>query len=516
MKYLESKRAFKHSMFFTKCYFTVERGYVPLVIVSSLAAYLLSYLLNLNYQFLHSSMEMMVVAISLCVFFVTLNTHHLKQGQFYTIIGIGYGFSAFVLGLHILASLGVHITAGLSPNDSTQLGFSARAIQTGVVLHALLRRGGSNRIGKVMRIFLAITLTALSVIIYTDILPTLFDTRGFTIAAKWGYGFLAVISALSFVLIGRAEHDLPHEVCKNLQACQVLNAIAFSFFAAASRPGDWASVGTTVLSSVSCYYFYRAMIKPILTSPIETLYQNIETYDEKLRRQEAEFAKLDQLNAVGQMAASIGHEIRNPLTTVRGYLQLMSMRQQFHSYKDRIAIMIEEIDRANEIITDYLSLAGDRCLVKAPHRLERIIMSLEPLLEANAFIEHKKLLFKLQDTCELELDGREIRQLILNLVRNAIEAVEQGGVAEVSVGLEDDAVVLRVTDTGPGLTEEVQSKLGMPFFTTKASGTGLGLAVCYSIAAKHNAEIKAYNGGVGAVFEVHFRTKENVTHYDPI
>lgn len=482
----------------------IQNSYVPTIIKACLTICLLFYLAYFNYRFLHITMEMTAIVVSFCVWVITLNTFHLTTNRFYTTIGIGYGFSAFLMLVHLLLNVGGDIFPGLSLNSSLQFGFLARAMQAGVVLYAVLARDTLGEVGRTIRFFFSITVVMFITVVYIQPLPILYSGNSFTGFEKLQYAFLAGICIMNFLLISKQEFGLPKDVRDNLIIVHILNAIAFLLFTLSVHPGDWASSGTVILSSASCYFFYCSMIKPVLTQPIENLCQSIVLKDEKLRDQENEMAHLNRLNIAGQMAASIGHEIRNPMTTVRGYLQFLRRKKEFETYTDRFDTMIEELDEANAIISEYLSLAHNRCVDRRPNKLEQIAATLKPLLEANGVIERKTVLFNLQDTREIHLDEREIRQMILNLVRNGLEAVGEGGVVEVSTRLEEDKVILRVADTGAGISQEAMEKIGLPFFTTKSNGTGLGLAVCYSIANTHSAKIKAYNGDTGAVFEVIF------------
>lgn len=226
------------------------------------------------------------------------------------------------------------------------------------------------------------------------------------------------------------------------------------------------------------------------------------------RKIEKEMLRLDRLNIVGEMAAGIGHEIRNPLTTVRGYLQLFQRKTEFVRYGEQLATMIEELDRANSIITEYISLAKDKAVELIPGNLGNILHALFPLLQADAFSRNCKLKMEVSDTCTIQIDEKEFRQLLLNLVRNAFEAMQPGGAVIIKTYCEKDTVVLAVMDTGPGIPEEILTKLGTPFITTKENGTGLGLAICCRIADRHNAEMEIKSTSEGTAVFVKFRCGE--------
>jgi signal transduction histidine kinase len=221
----------------------------------------------------------------------------------------------------------------------------------------------------------------------------------------------------------------------------------------------------------------------------------------------AEMARLDRLNLVGEMAASLGHEIRNPLTTVRGYLQVFLRNSQFSQYFKQLTTMIEELDRANSIITEFLSLAKNKTIDLHPDNINNVIIALAPLLQADALRMGHNLLIEFGILPEIVFDEKEIRQLLLNLVRNALEAMSPGGKAIIKTHLDRDWVVLTVEDNGPGISEELFNRLGIPFVTTKPNGFGLGLPVCFRIAQRHDANINIDTSTLGTTFEVRFSTK---------
>jgi PAS domain S-box-containing protein len=220
-------------------------------------------------------------------------------------------------------------------------------------------------------------------------------------------------------------------------------------------------------------------------------------------RMDSELLRLDRLNLVGEMAASIAHEIRNPMTTVRGFLQLLSNKPELEKYTKYTTLMIEELDRANSIITTYLSLSGTS-IERSLQDLSELISSFSPILDADATMHNTGIEYSLLSTARVMINAAEIKQLLANLVKNALEASPQGTV-KVSTRDVPGGVLLEVEDNGTGILPEVMSKLGTPFLTTKAHGTGLGLAVCYRIADRHNSTILAENLNPGCRISIIFR-----------
>ncbi|MEN6348623.1 MAG: PAS domain S-box protein [Syntrophomonas sp.] len=224
----------------------------------------------------------------------------------------------------------------------------------------------------------------------------------------------------------------------------------------------------------------------------------------KEKRLEKEISRLDRLNLVGEMAASIGHEIRNPMTSVRGFLQLLMEKKEYASDQEYFNLMIEELDRANEIITEYLRMAKDKKVDLQPGYLDSLVSSIYPIVQSDANRNGINIKLDLNKPPLLSMDENEIRQLILNMTRNSIEAMANGGTLSIGTKVHDNHIVLFVKDDGHGLPPHIQEKLGTPFLTTKDKGTGLGLAVCYSIAARHKASIDYLTGSAGTTFNVRF------------
>ena len=212
----------------------------------------------------------------------------------------------------------------------------------------------------------------------------------------------------------------------------------------------------------------------------------------------------DRMNMVGSMAATVAHEIRNPMTTVRGYLQVLGRKEKYQTDKEKFELMIEEIDRANSIIREYLSLSHEKFVSLKKCSLNQIIKALFPLIQADANSSKVYVTLDLSDIPELPLDENEIRQLLLNLVRNGIEAMPSGGNLVIGTVLADNKAVLSISDQGSEIPPHILEHLGTPFFTTKDTGTGLGLPICYQIAHRHNASIQIDTSDTGTTFFVNF------------
>lgn len=222
-----------------------------------------------------------------------------------------------------------------------------------------------------------------------------------------------------------------------------------------------------------------------------------------------EMARLDRLDTIGQMAAGIGHEVRNPLTVVRGFLQMLSGKAKYFDDKEYFHLMINELDRANSIISEFLSLAKNKTFELKQVNLNKIVNELYPLISADAIKCDNIVKVELDNIPNPFLDEKEVRQLILNLTRNGLEAMPSGGTLTIKTYLDGEDVILAVRDEGQGISPEVLEKIGTPFLTTKENGTGLGLVTCYSICNRHNAKLDISTGPTGTTFLVKLKIQHD-------
>jgi len=238
--------------------------------------------------------------------------------------------------------------------------------------------------------------------------------------------------------------------------------------------------------------------------------QELEQAYAELKTAQSQIIYQEKMASIAQLAAAVAHEIRNPMTAVRGYLQLLEMKKEYQGDKEKLQLMIEEIDRANAIICEYLSLSREKLANLKSQSLNNSIESLFPLIQATANASNVYTRLDLGDVPDLFMDENEIRQLLLNLVRNGIEAMQTGGELAIRTFQEDNKVILAISDQGSGIPSHILSKLGTPFITTKDTGTGLGLPICYQIANRHNAEIKIQTSEHGTTFSIYFNLPDAV------
>lgn len=232
---------------------------------------------------------------------------------------------------------------------------------------------------------------------------------------------------------------------------------------------------------------------------------------------EEKLVRSEKLSVIGELAASVAHEIRNPLTSLKGFVQLLKEKnEQDLIYYD---IMLSELNRINHIVGELLLLAKPQELKFTSFDISKTLVDVLSLLETQANMTNVQLNPTLLQTCYIDCEQNQMKQLFINIIKNGIEACGEKG--NVSVRLEKTAnekALVTIEDTGPGIPEDFLSRLGEPFYSSKEKGTGLGLTVSFKIVEQHNGSIRFIsNDGVGTKVEIEFplSSKVNVTEALP-
>jgi PAS domain S-box-containing protein len=203
------------------------------------------------------------------------------------------------------------------------------------------------------------------------------------------------------------------------------------------------------------------------------------------RRTEELLHRSDKMSLIGQLAAGVAHEIRNPLTTLKGFMQFL--QQGAVNKKEYFDIMMSELERIELITTEMLVLAKPQFIHYQPKSIENIVSSVITLLETQAIINNIQFVVAMEHHLPLVLcEENQLKQSFINLIKNAMEAMPDGGQIDIqlfSVG--DKAVRVLFQDSGHGIPQDVLARLGEPFFTTKEKGTGLGIMITNRIIEDH-------------------------------
>jgi len=225
----------------------------------------------------------------------------------------------------------------------------------------------------------------------------------------------------------------------------------------------------------------------------------------EVRRLQAQVRRNERLSALGNMAAGVAHEIRNPLSSIKGFATYLAGKVQG---KDREAAraMVQEADRLNRVVSELLEFARPGDVTLREEDLGEVVERTLRLVRADAAAREVGVDFaRDEDLPRIPLDAERMTQALLNLFINAVQSMEPGGVLRISTAVDSRAqrVALRIEDTGHGMAQGVLKDIFNPYFTTKSTGTGLGLAIVHRIVEAHDAEITVESApGRGTVFTI--------------
>ncbi len=220
----------------------------------------------------------------------------------------------------------------------------------------------------------------------------------------------------------------------------------------------------------------------------------------------------NRLATIGQIAAGTAHEIRNPLTSIRGFLQVIGHKLKENGQQKEqayIDIMLKEINRINSLVSEFLLLSKPRLVNRqiSTIMLQESIDEILPIVQSEATLHNIELKFHQEVECFLQIkaDSELIKQVILNLCKNAIEAMISDGVLSISIRKDElqKYAMVEITDQGPGIPVCLMEKVFDPFYTTKENGTGLGLPICKQILRELNGKMEVHSNEHGTTFHIY-------------
>ncbi|HVN95876.1 MAG TPA: [Fe-Fe] hydrogenase large subunit C-terminal domain-containing protein [Syntrophorhabdaceae bacterium] len=238
---------------------------------------------------------------------------------------------------------------------------------------------------------------------------------------------------------------------------------------------------------------------PYLLDQSNKIYQQLEKSHRELQKshQELEHAqyqliRTEKLAALGQLAAGVAHEINNPLGTITIYAHILLKTMETEDpRRDDIALIINEANRTKGIVQGLLSFARETKLKPGDTDINELLEDALGLLVNQSLFQNIKIKKNFaKDLPAIFADGTQLKQVFLNIVLNAAQAMEGKGNLAITTWLQKDHIKIRIRDTGPGILPEHVAKLFNPFFTTKEKGTGLGLAISYGIIERHSGKIE--------------------------
>ena len=251
------------------------------------------------------------------------------------------------------------------------------------------------------------------------------------------------------------------------------------------------------------------VVQKDLENANQTLETKVEARTRELKSVLDELIKKERLVTIGQMASIVSHEIRNPLAVIKNSAYLIKTKIDNLDIEDpkverHLSIIDSEIKQANDIISEILGFARTRDLQLNPNNINAY---LRDIISSSIVPDNVEIMDEISEQdAKVNIDAEEIKQAIRNLIGNAVEilAEKDTGKIVVSTKIKANAVKISISDNGPGMDEETKEKIFTPFFTTKARGTGLGLAVVKKAINRHNGKIKVLSKlGKGSIFNIY-------------
>ena len=239
------------------------------------------------------------------------------------------------------------------------------------------------------------------------------------------------------------------------------------------------------------FFDAQLTLSPIFNKSGEMVAMSVITRDISYRKEaEKLIIQAEKLKLAGEIAAGVAHEIRNPMTVISGFIQMMN-EDYNHPYQTYTKLIESELERINLIISEFLILAKPHVTTIKEFDLEKIIQDVV-LLYTPELNMRGILLTESWNTANMVVAGEQnqIKQVFINIIKNAVEALEKEGSLHISSKIENDGFIgIHIRDNGPGMSKEVQKQIFEPFFTTKTTGTGLGMMISEKIIQEHGGKI---------------------------
>ncbi|MBM7649885.1 PAS domain S-box-containing protein [Bacillus ectoiniformans] len=255
----------------------------------------------------------------------------------------------------------------------------------------------------------------------------------------------------------------------------------------------------------------RCSLLPIIVNEKVTGMYAVARDITQYRKNEEMMIASEKLSVIGQLAAAVAHEIRNPLTSLKGFIQLMQKSNTInHNHLD---IMLSEVDRIDLISGEMLILGKQQDIRFQHESIDDLLKQVIVLMEAQANLENVSIQYDNQSDESLCVmgEGSQLKQVFINIIKNAVEAIPHTRKGKVAISLSQrgDQVFVVVEDNGMGMEPERVERFGEPFYSTKEKGTGLGLAVCQKIIERHKGEIAFHSEkGKGTRVEISLPLKQ--------
>lgn len=217
-----------------------------------------------------------------------------------------------------------------------------------------------------------------------------------------------------------------------------------------------------------------------------------------------ELHKAEKFSAISQLAASVAHEIRNPMTTIRGFMQVLQGEKNLNDDQNLfVTISLQELDRTQTIINNFLALAKPNTGTMGKINLSEVLKETIAFMRSYSHLGNTELVEAIDKNLCIKGDSHEVRQVFINILKNGIEAMPGGGSIFIIAKVENNNVRIQFRDEGVGMTKEQLDRLGHPYYSTKEKGTGLGMMISYDIVQRMRGRINVESeAGKGTTFTI--------------
>lgn len=238
-------------------------------------------------------------------------------------------------------------------------------------------------------------------------------------------------------------------------------------------------------------------------SVLDESYRKLKDQAQLILTFEEQLVRASQLSALGELAAGLAHEIRNPLGSIRGTAEIVGdpttperQRLEFSS------ILVQEVERLNQVVGNFLKFARPAPIGKKSYGLNRLLEELVEFTAAECQRHQVAVELTPADLPQIAIDPDQLKQVFLNLILNAVQAMPAGGTLRIRSELREGSLVAEFSDSGPGIPPEILPKIFNPFFTTRQTGNGLGLSISQRIVQAHGGQIDVECSEGGTTFRV--------------
>ncbi len=238
----------------------------------------------------------------------------------------------------------------------------------------------------------------------------------------------------------------------------------------------------------------------------EKINAELQTAYAELRQTFTQLLQAEKLSSLAEIASGVVHEVRNPLGAIKGAVEILEDELAEDSPRREFArIAKTEVERIDKLVTEFLQFARAPKPAKTPTDVNELVNSVRLLVEQQAQQQSVSIVEDLAENPPIAaLDAEQIKQVLLNLALNALQAMPTGGELAFSTKTNEKEIIIEIADTGEGIEEQNLRRIFDPFFSTKAKSLGLGLSIAYKIVAEHGGNLSAKNSANGAIFRLEF------------